>query len=156
MYIFTGVLLFCFARYHHCIMAVSFWPLLLLTIRDVHEDRKYAEKNIKLGLFGRTIYIIIQVRLKYSGIQNFRCNKSHGGTQSLLYSIVGTKVEASRYNLSNAIDAREQPYDTKLVSITDTDRISVFSSSLFRTEHFLILCRFFRSAAKHLQPSHFN
>lgn len=47
--------------YHHCMMAVAFWPLLLITIRDIYEDRKYAERDIKLGLYGRTIYIFIQV-----------------------------------------------------------------------------------------------
>lgn len=46
-------------------MALAFWPLILLTIRDIHEDRKYAERDIKLGLYGRTIYIIIQVFFFY-------------------------------------------------------------------------------------------
>lgn len=45
-------------------MALVFWPLLLLTIRDVHEDRKYAERDMKLGLYGRAIYIVIQVFVK--------------------------------------------------------------------------------------------
>lgn len=43
-------------------MALAFWPLLLITIRDIFEDRKYAERDIKLGLYGRTIYIFIQVK----------------------------------------------------------------------------------------------
>lgn len=55
------ILFFFICRYHHAIMTLCFWPLVLLIIRDVHEDRKYAEKDISLGLYGRTIYIFIQI-----------------------------------------------------------------------------------------------
>lgn len=51
----------CF-RYHHCVMAVCVFPLLLMTIRDVHVDRKYAEKDIRLRFYGRMVYVVIQVR----------------------------------------------------------------------------------------------
>lgn len=47
--------------YHHCIMIVCVFPLLLMTIRDVHLDRKLAEKDIALKFYGRTVYIITQV-----------------------------------------------------------------------------------------------
>ncbi|XP_037923929.1 ABC transporter G family member 4 isoform X1 [Hermetia illucens] len=49
--------------YHHCIMAIAYWPLLMLTIRDVYEDRKYAERDIRLGLYSRYLYICIQCLL---------------------------------------------------------------------------------------------
>lgn len=44
-------------------MAVTFWPIILLSIRDVLEDLKYAEKDIRLGLYSRTVYILVQVNL---------------------------------------------------------------------------------------------
>lgn len=47
--------------YHHCMMAVAFWPILLLMIRDIHEDRTYAEKDFSLRMYGRTVYILTQV-----------------------------------------------------------------------------------------------
>lgn len=47
--------------YHHCIMIVAVFPLLLMTIRDTHLDRKFAEKDISLRFYGRTVYIITQV-----------------------------------------------------------------------------------------------
>jgi ABC-2 type transporter len=46
--------------YHHTMMGIALWPLLLLWIRDVHIDRKYAEKDLKLGLYSRTMYIFMQ------------------------------------------------------------------------------------------------
>lgn len=42
-------------------MAVCIFPLLLMTIRDVHVDRKYAEKDIRLRFYGRLVYIVTQV-----------------------------------------------------------------------------------------------
>lgn len=41
-------------------MAVAFWPLLLLAIRDAHEDREHAEREISLRLYSRPLYIIVQ------------------------------------------------------------------------------------------------
>ena len=41
-------------------MAIAFWPIILLFIRDVQNDRKSAEKDIYLQMYGRTVYIIIQ------------------------------------------------------------------------------------------------
>lgn len=49
--------------YHHTMMAIAFWPILLLTIRDIQNDRKCAEKDIHLELFGRSAYIFMQVLL---------------------------------------------------------------------------------------------
>ncbi|CAG9807686.1 unnamed protein product [Chironomus riparius] len=46
--------------YHHTMMAIAFWPIILLFIRDVQNDRKSAEKDIYLQMYGRTVYIIIQ------------------------------------------------------------------------------------------------
>lgn len=48
--------------YHHCVMIVCVFPLLLMSIRDIHLDRKYAEKDISLKFYGRTVYIVTQVR----------------------------------------------------------------------------------------------
>lgn len=48
--------------YHHCVMIVCVFPLLLMSIRDIHFDRKYAEKDISLKFYGRTVYIVTQVR----------------------------------------------------------------------------------------------
>ncbi|KAI8130611.1 ATP-binding cassette sub-family G member 8 [Lucilia cuprina] len=46
--------------YHHCVMALMYWPLLMLTIRDTQEDRRHAERDIRLGLYSRSLYIIVQ------------------------------------------------------------------------------------------------
>lgn len=46
--------------YHHAVMAIAFWPIILFIIRDIQNDRKHAEKDIKLGLYGRTVYIFVQ------------------------------------------------------------------------------------------------
>lgn len=42
-------------------MTIGLWPLLLCFVRDTHEDRKYAEKDLKLDLYGRTVYLLVQV-----------------------------------------------------------------------------------------------
>lgn len=42
---------------------VTLWPILILQIRDVQEDRLYAEKDLRLSLYGRFLYIIIQTTL---------------------------------------------------------------------------------------------
>lgn len=46
--------------YHHTMLAVAFWPILMMTIRDIDQDRKYAEKEISLKLYSRSLYIILQ------------------------------------------------------------------------------------------------
>lgn len=46
--------------YHHAVMAIAFWPIILFIVRDNQNDRKHAEKDIKLGLYGRTVYIFVQ------------------------------------------------------------------------------------------------
>lgn len=43
-------------------MTIGLWPLLLCFIRDTHVDRKYAEKDLKLDLYGRTGYLLVQVK----------------------------------------------------------------------------------------------
>lgn len=47
--------------YHHCVMILSVFPLLLMIIKDIHIDRMYAEKDIALKFYGSTVYIITQV-----------------------------------------------------------------------------------------------
>lgn len=46
--------------YHHTMMAIALWPIILLIIRDIQNDRKCAEKEIYLELYGRTVYIFVQ------------------------------------------------------------------------------------------------
>lgn len=46
--------------YHHTMMAIALWPVLLLWIRDIHVDRKHAEKDMRLGLYSRSVYIFVQ------------------------------------------------------------------------------------------------
>ncbi|TDG48167.1 hypothetical protein AWZ03_005342 [Drosophila navojoa] len=46
--------------YHHCVMVLAYWPLVMLTIRDTQEDRRHAERDIRLGLYSRSLYIIVQ------------------------------------------------------------------------------------------------
>lgn len=46
--------------YHHTMMAIALWPILLLWIRDIHVDRKHAEKDMRLGLYSRSVYIFVQ------------------------------------------------------------------------------------------------
>lgn len=57
--------------YHHCVMIVCVFPLLLMSIRDIHFDRKYAEKDISLKFYGRTVYIVAQVRQLPSSKKRF-------------------------------------------------------------------------------------
>lgn len=47
--------------YHHCVMVLAYWPLVMLTIRDTQEDRRHAERDIRLGLYSRSLYIVVQV-----------------------------------------------------------------------------------------------
>lgn len=47
--------------YHHCVMILGVFPLLLMTIKDIHTDRKYAEKDIALNFYSGFIYIVTQV-----------------------------------------------------------------------------------------------
>lgn len=49
--------------YHHTVMGIAFWPIILFMIRDNQNDRKHAEKDIKLGLYGRAVYIFVQSML---------------------------------------------------------------------------------------------
>lgn len=42
-------------------MAIGFWPLILMNVREIQMDRKFAEKDIDLTLYGRTVYIVTQV-----------------------------------------------------------------------------------------------
>lgn len=46
--------------YHHTTMAIAFWPIILFMIRDNQNDRKHAEKDFKLGLYSRSLYIFVQ------------------------------------------------------------------------------------------------
>ncbi|XP_026851165.1 ATP-binding cassette sub-family G member 8 isoform X1 [Drosophila persimilis] len=46
--------------YHHCVMVLVYWPLVMLTIRDTQEDRRHAERDIRLGLYSRSLYIVVQ------------------------------------------------------------------------------------------------
>lgn len=46
--------------YHHTMMSIAFWPIILLFIRDIQNDRKCAEKDIHLQLYGRAVYIFVQ------------------------------------------------------------------------------------------------
>lgn len=46
--------------FHHTIMLVAFWPILMMTIRDIDVDREYAEKEISLKLYSRSLYIVLQ------------------------------------------------------------------------------------------------
>lgn len=47
--------------YHHCVMILCVFPLLFMTIQEIHFDRNYAEKDIALKFYGRTVYILMQV-----------------------------------------------------------------------------------------------
>lgn len=42
-------------------MIMCVFPLLLMTIRDIHIDRKYAEKDIGMKFYGGTVYVVVQV-----------------------------------------------------------------------------------------------
>jgi hypothetical protein len=50
--------------YHHCLMVVTIWPILLLFAKDIQNDRKFAEKDIRLGLYSRFTYITVQCILR--------------------------------------------------------------------------------------------
>jgi hypothetical protein len=41
-------------------MALTIFPIILLLICDIQEDANHAEKDLKLELYGRTVYILVQ------------------------------------------------------------------------------------------------
>lgn len=47
--------------YHHCVMIICVFPLFLMTIRDIHVDRIYAEKDIAMKFYNGFIYVVMQV-----------------------------------------------------------------------------------------------
>lgn len=52
--------------YHYCIMCIVVWPVLLyLTILEVKQNRRVVQRDIKAGLYSRSIYIITKVRIKF-------------------------------------------------------------------------------------------
>lgn len=63
--------------YHHCVMVLAYWPLVMLTIRDTQEDRRHAERDIRLGLYSRSLYIIVQVGQIYSKHPLVYINECH-------------------------------------------------------------------------------
>lgn len=46
-------------------MAIGFWPLILMNVGEIQMDRMFAEKDINLTLYGRTVYIVTQVFTLY-------------------------------------------------------------------------------------------
>lgn len=57
--------------YHYCVMIVCVLPVLIMTIQELHLDRRYAEKDIALKFYGRTIYIFTQVSIQSFAFENF-------------------------------------------------------------------------------------
>lgn len=49
--------------YHHTIMAVGIWPIVMFTIRHSSMDSKYAADEIRMGLYPRSSFIIIRTLL---------------------------------------------------------------------------------------------
>lgn len=48
--------------YHYSAMCFMIWPLILLVcIKPINSTRRYIERDIDIGLYGRTVYIITTV-----------------------------------------------------------------------------------------------
>lgn len=48
--------------YHYSVMCITCWPLLLmLTLVEIHRNRKTVERDIKDNLYGRFTYIFTKV-----------------------------------------------------------------------------------------------
>jgi len=46
-------------------MCVSVWPLLLLVcVKQIYSARRFVERDIDIGLYGRTVYILTDVCIK--------------------------------------------------------------------------------------------
>lgn len=47
--------------YHYASLGIFFWPLCLLAMCDVTNNRPYVERDIRDGLYGRFMYILVEV-----------------------------------------------------------------------------------------------
>lgn len=77
--------------YHYAVMSICLWPILLLVIRDIHEDRMYAEKDFYLGMYGRLVYILTQVRnclFAKLSIKTNKTNKFYNFSHFLVFFLV--------------------------------------------------------------------
>lgn len=63
--------------YHYASLGIFFWPLSLLAMYDVANSRPNVERDIRDGLYGRFIYILIEVSLNLSNFQNLSWRKAH-------------------------------------------------------------------------------
>lgn len=48
--------------FHYTVMCVAIWPILnTLTVSEIRRNRKYVERDINDGLYGRFVYIFTKV-----------------------------------------------------------------------------------------------
>lgn len=83
-------------------MAIGFWPLILMHVKEIQMDRRFAEKDINLKLYGRTVYIVTQVisRLTQQLTANDTLNNRffiavHSELRSEFVHLVGVFVTSS-------------------------------------------------------------
>lgn len=57
--------------FHYASLGILFWPLTLMAICEVADCRPNVERDIKDGLYGRFIYIFMEVRFLNGRIQEF-------------------------------------------------------------------------------------
>ena len=50
--------------YHYSVMCVSAWPLLLLSAREASATRRHVERDIAVGLYSRTMFILFDVSIR--------------------------------------------------------------------------------------------
>ena len=50
--------------FHYASLGVLFWPLSLVAIREVTESRPNVERDIRDGLYGRFVHIILEVSIR--------------------------------------------------------------------------------------------
>lgn len=50
--------------FHYATLGIFFWPLSLIAICEVADSRPNVERDIKDGLYGRFVYILLQVSIR--------------------------------------------------------------------------------------------
>lgn len=52
--------------FHYATLGIFFWPLTLIAICEVADSRPNVERDIKDGLYGRFVYILLEVSIQNS------------------------------------------------------------------------------------------
>lgn len=53
--------------YHYTVMCLTAWPIMLwLSVREASSIRQHVERDIAVGLYSRTVFIICDVSIFFS------------------------------------------------------------------------------------------